>query len=49
MLDAFADRVSKPHLLLTDKMQLALGKNIKVSRSWCLSSCLASFFACVTA
>lgn len=26
MLDAFADRVSKPRLYLTDKMQIALGK-----------------------
>jgi len=26
MLDAFADRVSKPHLFLTDKMLIALGK-----------------------
>ena len=26
MLDAFADRVSKPRLFLTDKMQIALGK-----------------------
>lgn len=25
-LDAFADRVSKPRLFLTDKMQIALGK-----------------------
>jgi len=28
MLDAFADRVSKPHLLLTDKMLIALGNNM---------------------
>lgn len=26
MLDAFADRVSKPRLFITDKMQIALGK-----------------------
>lgn len=26
VLDAFADRVSKPRLFLTDKMQIALGK-----------------------
>ncbi|GLT66239.1 hypothetical protein SLA2020_386150 [Shorea laevis] len=26
ILDAFADKVSKPHLFLTDKMQIALGK-----------------------
>ncbi|KAE9450529.1 hypothetical protein C3L33_17564, partial [Rhododendron williamsianum] len=26
MLDAFADRVAKPRLFLTDKMQIALGK-----------------------
>lgn len=26
MLDAFADKVSKPRLYLTDKMQIALGK-----------------------
>jgi hypothetical protein len=27
MLNAFADRVSKPRLFLTDKMLLALGTN----------------------
>lgn len=26
ILDAFADRVSKPRLFLTDKMQIALGE-----------------------
>lgn len=26
ILDAFADRISKPRLFLTDKMQIALGK-----------------------
>lgn len=30
MLDAFADRVSKPHLHLTDKMLIALGKKMEV-------------------
>ena len=29
MLDAFADRVSKPRLYLTDKMQIALGKLLR--------------------
>jgi len=29
MLDAFADRVSKPHLHLTDKMLIALGKKME--------------------
>jgi len=29
ILDAFADRVSKPHLLLTDKMLIALGKKME--------------------
>lgn len=28
MLDAFADRVAKPRLYLTDKMQIALGNLI---------------------
>lgn len=31
-LDAFADRVSKPRLYLTDKMQIALGKLYKILR-----------------
>ena len=30
MLDAFADRISKPRLFLTDKMQIALGKQEKI-------------------
>lgn len=31
-LDAFADRVSKPRLYLTDKMQIALGELCEVLR-----------------
>lgn len=30
MLDAFADRVSKPRLYLTDKMLIALGRLLKI-------------------
>lgn len=38
-LDAFADRVSKPRLYLTDKMQIALGELCEV-----LNFHIASFF-----
>lgn len=31
MLDAFADRVSKPRLFITDKMQIALGEFVGLS------------------
>lgn len=33
ILDAFADRVSKPHLFLTDKMLIALGKKMEAFSS----------------
>lgn len=34
ILDAFADRVSKPRLFITDKMQIALGRMLKIFTSF---------------
>lgn len=38
ILDAFADRVSKPHLFLTDKMLIALGK-----KNGCFQACFLKY------
>jgi len=40
MLDAFADRISKPHLHLTDKMLIALGKKTEAFMPIFLSDCI---------
>ena len=40
MLDAFADRVSKPRLYLTDKMLIAMGKIEELSNFFCYSQLL---------
>lgn len=56
MLDAYADRVSKPRLYITDKMQIALGTLVYISilsvlGCWCLpfpsQSCFLKTFWCV--
>lgn len=43
ILDAFADRVAKPRLFLTDKMLIALGKNMEFFRPIFLSLRLHMF------
>lgn len=44
MLDAYADRVSKPRLYITDKMQIALGMFVGFYLYFCVPGCCFSPF-----
>jgi hypothetical protein len=49
ILDAFADKVAKPHLFLTDKMLIALGKKWSFSVFSILLFCIYfSSICCLT-